>query len=73
MGGKRARTLDGFSSFFAWLPPGGVVHVHSRQAGAHVAQAVEHFLGKEVVTGSIPVVGLKKAIKSGFLKTTKIE
>jgi hypothetical protein len=23
---------------------------------AHVAQAVEHFLGKEEVTGSIPVV-----------------
>ena len=25
---------------------------------AHVAQAVEHFLGKEEVTGSIPVVSL---------------
>jgi hypothetical protein len=25
---------------------------------AHVAQQVEHFLGKEEVTGSIPVVGL---------------
>ena len=25
---------------------------------AHVAQSVEHFLGKEVVTGSTPVVGL---------------
>ena len=24
---------------------------------AHIAQAVEHFLGKEEVTGSIPVVG----------------
>ena len=24
---------------------------------AHVAQSVEHFLGKEEVTGSIPVVG----------------
>jgi hypothetical protein len=24
---------------------------------AHVAQAVEHFLGKEEVTGSSPVVG----------------
>ena len=24
---------------------------------AHVAQLVEHFLGKEEVTGSIPVVG----------------
>ena len=25
---------------------------------AHVAQSVEHFLGKEEVTGSIPVMGL---------------
>jgi hypothetical protein len=24
---------------------------------AHIAQAVEHFLGKEEVAGSIPVVG----------------
>ena len=24
---------------------------------AHIAQSVEHFLGKEEVTGSIPVVG----------------
>ncbi len=24
---------------------------------AHVAQSVEHFVGNEVVTGSIPVVG----------------
>ena len=27
---------------------------------AHVAQAVEHFLGKEEVTGSSPVVGSSK-------------
>jgi hypothetical protein len=27
---------------------------------AHIAQSVEHFLGKEEVTGSIPVVGLRK-------------
>ena len=26
-------------------------------ADAHVAQSVEHLLGKEEVTGSIPVVG----------------
>jgi hypothetical protein len=25
--------------------------------GAHVAQSVEHVLGKDEVTGSIPVVG----------------
>jgi hypothetical protein len=28
-----------------------------RGFSAHVAQAVEHFLGKEEVTGSSPVVG----------------
>jgi hypothetical protein len=27
------------------------------EKNAHVAQAVEHFLGKEEVTGSNPVVG----------------
>ena len=27
---------------------------------AHIAQAVEHFLGKEEVAGSIPVVGTTK-------------
>jgi hypothetical protein len=27
------------------------------QLPAHIAQSVEHFLGKEEVTGSIPVVG----------------
>ena len=27
---------------------------------AHVAQSVEHFLGKEEVTGSNPVVGFQK-------------
>ena len=27
------------------------------QFPAHIAQSVEHFLGKEEVTGSIPVVG----------------
>ena len=29
------------------------------ERNAHVAQAVEHFLGKEEVTGSNPVVGLQ--------------
>ena len=28
---------------------------------AHIAQSVEHFLGKEEVTGSIPVVGSSNA------------
>jgi hypothetical protein len=28
--------------------------------GAHVAQSVEHILGKDEVTGSIPVMGFEK-------------
>ena len=32
---------------------------------AHVAQAVEHFLGKEEVTGSIPVVSSGSALRGG--------
>jgi predicted membrane-bound mannosyltransferase len=32
---------------------------------AHVAQAVEHFLGKEEVTGSIPVVSSGSLIAMG--------
>jgi hypothetical protein len=31
---------------------------------AHVAQAVEHFLGKEEVTGSIPVVSFVFSLRS---------
>jgi hypothetical protein len=27
------------------------------QVSAHIAQSVEHFLGKEEVIGSIPIVG----------------
>ena len=34
---------------------------------AHIAQSVEHFLGKEEVTGSIPVVGSKKEKKRIFI------
>lgn len=30
---------------------------HMQEFFAHIAQSVEHFLGKEEVTGSIPVVG----------------
>ncbi len=29
---------------------------------AHVAQSAEHILGKDEVTGSIPVMGLEKMI-----------
>ena len=38
---------------------------------AHIAQAVEHFLGKEEVTGSIPVVGSTKV--SGSFDTDEEE
>ena len=31
---------------------------------AHVAQSVEHFLGKEEVTGSIPVVGFANLLRA---------
>jgi hypothetical protein len=31
---------------------------------AHVAQSVEHFLGKEEVTGSNPVVGFERKKRS---------
>ena len=31
--------------------------IQVRKIPAHIAQLVEHFLGKEEVTGSIPVVG----------------
>ncbi len=38
---------------------------------AHVAQSVEHILGKDEVTGSIPVMGLRKIIKSYLLSVIK--
>jgi large subunit ribosomal protein L33 len=42
--------------------------------GAHVAQLVEHFLGKGEVTGSIPVAGsrLKRHSFRGFASHWKI-
>ena len=36
------------------------MHSVSRAGKAHVAQSVEHVLGKDEVTGSIPVVGSSK-------------
>ena len=39
------------------LPGAGIRGERRNQA--HVAQSVEHFLGKEEVTGSIPVVGFQ--------------
>ena len=38
---------------------------------AHIAQSVEHFLGKEEVTGSSPVVGSIGHIMSGRLLLAK--
>ena len=38
---------------------------------AHVAQSVEHILGKDEVTGSIPVMGLRKIIKGYLLSVIK--
>ena len=41
-------------------------------ANAHVAQQVEHFLGKEEVTGSSPVVG-SKGIMAGYGKRVQFD
>ena len=43
----RLSELAGPGNFISWLA----------SAGAHVAQLVEHVLGKDEVTGSIPVMG----------------
>ena len=40
---------------------GGLSTVAAKGTSAHIAQLVEHFLGKEEVTGSNPVMGSKKA------------
>ena len=37
----------------------------SRDVSAHVAQSVEHVLGKDEVSGSIPLVGSTDALRSG--------
>ena len=38
---------------------------------AHIAQQVEHFLGKEEVIGSNPVVGSIKRINDNLIKENK--
>ena len=45
----------------------------ARWRWAHVAQSAEHFLGKEEVTGSIPVVGFdfiasRRRLKDGGIQ-----
>ena len=37
---------------------------------AHIAQTVEHFLGKEEVTGSSPVMGSRACIDNNVQNTT---
>jgi hypothetical protein len=45
------------------------VYIWAVAGNAHVAQSVEHFLGKEEVTGPIPVVGFgNKMAKAGTAK-----
>jgi hypothetical protein len=52
---SRSMTSRRTMAFLAWAKNRGegICHI------AHVAQPVEHFLGKEEVTGSIPVVGFE--------------
>ena len=44
----------------SWLRGSGWLHGHllGNSSSAHVAQSVEHILGKDEVTGSNPVMGL---------------
>jgi hypothetical protein len=60
------KNYEGFpkgGSFHPWVIAGDSFPVHDDylktvlQNIAHIAQSVEHFLGKEEVTGSNPVVG----------------
>jgi hypothetical protein len=54
----------------------GIIRVKSTQASSYthsadVAQLVEHVLGKDEVTGSIPVVGsgcVEKIVKYSYIK-----
>ncbi len=47
------------SKLMVWVRFPSPAPSNSGEAGvdAHIAQSVEHFLGKEEVTGSIPVMG----------------
>src|SRR5262245_34192655 len=48
------------------------LHSALYRSAAHVAQAVEHFLGKEEVTGSIPVVSSDLALKYGGRRSASV-
>lgn len=47
--------MDGLRGFFRFRP--NLVRRLQHKAFAHVAQLVEHILGKDEVTGSNPVMG----------------
>ena len=48
----------------------GVELVESQEVFAHIAQSVEHFLGKEEVIGSIPIVSTRwQVVGKGSFKS----
>ena len=60
-GGRRLLTMS--------RSQGRVAHAgfdRGRYSSAHVAQSVEHFLGKEEVTGSNPVMSSRFSAVAGF-------
>jgi hypothetical protein len=63
--GKRETENDGVESEAANKLPGVVSRFSFYGSNAHVAQSVEHVLGKDEVTSSILVVGSKKLKRRG--------
>ena len=43
------------------------IHIILLQLSAHIAQSVEHFLGKEEVTGSNPVMGSTVSLRYRYI------
>ena len=67
-----AQTLGAMAPCRVYAGTGDIrVAVFSMQSPAHIAQAVEHFLGKEEVTGSIPVMG-STPLQSGTINSNHI-
>ncbi len=58
------------SKLMAWVRFPSPAYVWVTLWNAHIAQSVEHFLGKEEVTGSIPVVGFISRL-TGVSEMTK--
>ncbi len=48
------------------LVANGLIKVSFLNVSAHIAQSVEHFLGKEEVTGSNPVMSSRFSAVAGF-------